>query len=185
MRIISGKAKGTNLYTLKGNKTRPTSDRAKEALFNIIGSEIIEKNFLDLFSGSGAVGLEAASRGAEKVILSDKSKEAIEIIRKNAEKTHLEKVVTIYNEDYEKVLRTKIKQKQDYIFLDPPYESNLLYKSIKIIIDNNVLKKGGTIIAETDKKEEIQKKIKDLKIEIVDIREYGRNKFLFLKCLSD
>ena len=66
MRIISGKAKGTNLYTLKGDQTRPTTDRAKEALFNILGADIAECTFLDLFAGSGAVGLEAASRGAKK-----------------------------------------------------------------------------------------------------------------------
>ena len=73
MRIISGKAKGTNLYTLKGNQTRPTTDRAKEALFNILGVQIVGTKVLDLFAGSGAIGLEAASRGAETVILSDKS----------------------------------------------------------------------------------------------------------------
>ena len=76
MRIISGTARGTKLFTLEGQTTRPTLDRVKESIFNIIQSQIINSNFLDVFSGSGAIGLEAASRGAKKVILCDKSKDA-------------------------------------------------------------------------------------------------------------
>ena len=185
MRIISGKAKGTNLYTLKGDQTRPTSDRAKEALFNIIGNDILDTNFLDLFAGSGAIGLEAASRGAKKVILSDCSKEAIDIIRKNAKKIHFEQEVMIYKLNYEETLKTKVREKQDYIFLDPPYQSNYLYKAIQIIIDNDLLQDEGTIIAETDRVDEIEKQLENLNINVVDIRKYGRNHFLFLKKLSE
>ena len=86
MRIISGKARGTKLYTLEGNNTRPTLDRIKEALFNIIQNEIPNCVFLDLFSGSGAIGLEAVSRGAKKAILGENSKQAIKIIEKNITK---------------------------------------------------------------------------------------------------
>ena len=93
MRIISGTARGTKLYTLEGEKTRPTLDRVKESLFNIIQNEIPDSIFLDLFSGSGAIGLEAASRGAKRVILCDKSKDAIKIINRNIEKTHLKEKV--------------------------------------------------------------------------------------------
>ncbi len=180
MRIISGKAKGTNLYTLEGNNTRPTSDRAKEALFNILGINVLECAFLDLFAGSGAVGLEAASRGAKKVILVDRSKDAIEIIKKNIQKTHLENKVLIYKLEYEDALNKKILEKQDYIFLDPPYKSDLLYKSILIILQQDLLKEDGTIIAETDKAEEFEKQIEKLPIKIIDKRKYGRNQFLFL-----
>ena len=112
MRIISGKSRGTNLYTLKGDNTRPTSDRAKEALFNIIGADIKDSLFLDLFAGSGAIGLEAASRGAKKVILSDKSKAAMQIIKQNIQKTHLEETVMTYTLGYDEVLKKKIKQIQ-------------------------------------------------------------------------
>ena len=87
MRIISGKAKGTKLYTLEGNNTRPTLDRVKESIFNIIQNEIEEAKVLDLFSGSGAIGLEFLSRGAKEAVICDKSKDAIEIIKKNIEKT--------------------------------------------------------------------------------------------------
>ena len=101
MRIISGTARGTKLFTLEGQTTRPTLDRVKESIFNIIQSQIINSNFLDVFSGSGAIGLEAASRGAKKVILCDKSKDAINIINKNIEKTHLKEKIELYNLDYE------------------------------------------------------------------------------------
>ena len=86
MRIISGSARGTNLFTLEGLTTRPTLDRVRESLFNIIQNEIVDSIFLDLFSGSGAVGLEAASRGTKKSILCDRLKDAIKIINKNIEK---------------------------------------------------------------------------------------------------
>ena len=93
MRIISGTARGTKLFTLEGETTRPTLDRVKESMFNIIQNEVLNSIFIDLFSGSGAIGLEAASRGAKKVILCDKSKQAISIINKNIEKTHLKEKV--------------------------------------------------------------------------------------------
>ena len=86
MRIISGKARGTKLYTLEGENTRPTLDRVKESIFNIIQNEIEGTQILDLFAGSGAIGLEFLSRGADKAVLCDKSKEAINIIEKNVEK---------------------------------------------------------------------------------------------------
>ncbi len=95
MRIIGGKLRGTKLYTLEGKNTRPTLDRVKESLFNIIQNEIRGSIFLDLFSGSGAIGLEAVSRGAEKVILCDKAKEAIRIIKRNIERVYVENPVEI------------------------------------------------------------------------------------------
>lgn len=91
MRIIAGEKRGTKLYTLEGLNTRPTLDRVKESLFNIIQSEIRESVFLDIFAGSGAIGLEAVSRGAKKAILCDNNKQAIQIIKKNIEKTRVSK----------------------------------------------------------------------------------------------
>ena len=135
MRIISGTARGTKLFTLEGQTTRPTLDRVKESIFNIIQSQIINSNFLDVFSGSGAIGLEAASRGAKKVILCDKSKDAINIINKNIEKTHLKEKIELYNLDYETLLKNKIKEKMDIIYIDPPYNSNFAIKTVEYIID--------------------------------------------------
>ena len=180
MRIISGTARGTKLYTLKGMQTRPTLDRVKESLFNIIQNKIVDSIFLDLFSGSGAIGLEAASRGAKKVILCDKSKEALNIIKKNIEKTHLEEKAQVFNTDYEMLLKEKIKEKVDIVYIDPPYNSNFAKKSIEIMIKNKIVDENSTIIVETDREDKINE-ISKLPIEIEDKRKYGRAEIIFLR----
>lgn len=180
MRIISGTARGTKLYTLEGNKTRPTLDRVKESLFNIIQNEIPNSIFLDLFSGSGAIGLEAASRGAQKVILCDNSIDAIKIINKNIEKTHLKEKVELYNLDYEMLLGTKVKEKIDIIYIDPPFDSDFAIKSVEILINKKIIDENSNIIIETDN-EEILEKIKKIDVEIKDKRKYGRVVLIFLK----
>ncbi len=180
MRIISGKARGTKLTTLEGTNTRPTLDRVKESLFNIIQNQIPESTFLDLFSGSGAIGLEALSRGAKKAILCDNSKKAIEIIKKNIQKTHFEKQTKIYNKEYDFVLNNEIKEKLDIIYLDPPYKTELAYKAIQLLIKNNLLKEEAIIIVETDE-EQIINKINELDIDMIDKRKYGRANLIFFK----
>lgn len=180
MRIISGTARGTKLYTLEGRTTRPTLDRVKESLFNIIQSKIQDSIFLDLFSGSGAIGLEAASRGARKSILCDKSKDAIKIIRNNTEKTHLEKKVEIFNKDFTDLLESDIK-KIDIVYIDPPYKTDYIYEALKIIINNKSLEKDGLIILETDEQDRILKQIDKLRLEVIDRRKYGRAYLIFLK----
>lgn len=181
MRIISGTARGTKLYTLEGQITRPTLDRVKESLFNIIQNDIANSIFLDLFSGSGAIGLEAASRGAKKVILCDKSKEAIKIIEKNIEKTHLNKKVELYNLDYEALIKTKIKEKIDIVYIDPPYNSDFAIKSIKYIIEKELIDENSNIIIETDDDEKMLENLKNIEVEITDKRKYGRAILIFLK----
>ena len=131
MRIISGKAKGTKLYTLEGTNTRPTLDRVKESIFNIIQSEIDGAKVLDLFAGSGAIGLEFLSRGAEKAVLCDQSKDAVEIIKKNVQKTHMEDYVQVFNMGFEKCLEKLKDQQFDFIYLDPPYATDYIEKSLK------------------------------------------------------
>lgn len=181
MRIISGTARGTKLFTLEGQTTRPTLDRVKESIFNIIQSQIINSNFLDVFSGSGAIGLEAASRGAKKVILCDKSKDAINIINKNIEKTHLKEKIELYNLDYETLLKNKIKEKMDIIYIDPPYNSNFAIKTVEYIIERKIADKNSTIIIETDSEEKILEELKKIDIEITDKRRYGRATLIFIK----
>ena len=178
MRIISGKARGTKLYTLEGDNTRPTLDRVKESLFNIIQNNIEDANFLDLFSGSGAIGLEALSRGAKKTIFCDSSKQAIEIINKNIKKTHFEDNSKVYNLDYKKVLK-EIKEKQDIIYIDPPYKTDFATQAINEIIKLNIIDENSIIIVETDDKEIIEN-IEKLDIEIQYKRKYGRAYLIFL-----
>lgn len=181
MRIISGTARGTKLYTLEGLNTRPTLDRVRESLFNIIQNEVKESIFLDLFSGSGAMGLEAASRGAKEVIICDKSKEAVQIINKNIEKTHLKDKIKLYNTDFISLLRNKITEKLDIIYIDPPYDSDFIFLSLKEILERKLIDENSLVIVETDQKGRILKQIENLKIEITDERKYGRANIIFLK----
>ena len=181
MRIISGRARGTKLYTLEGDSTRPTLDRVKESIFNIIQSDIKDCIFLDLFAGSGAIGLEAASRGAKKVILCDKSKDAMQIIKKNIMKTHLENVVRTYLLDFRALLNDKLNEKLDIVYIDPPYESDFAIQAVNIILENDLITKDSLIMIETDRKEEIEEKLKKVDLRIVDERKYGRAEILFLK----
>ena len=178
MRIISGKARGTKLYTLEGMVTRPTLDRVKESLFNIIQNEIVGSVPLDMFSGSGAIGLEAASRGAKEVILCERDKNAIKIIRKNIEKTHLD--VKLYEMSYEKMLE-KLDEKLNIVYIDPPYKTDLAYESVKKLLDLNLLNSESLVIIETDEEERVVKQINELEVEIVNKRKYGRVHLIFVK----
>ena len=127
------------------------------------------------------MGLEAASRGAKKAILCDKNKNAMQIIKRNIEKTHLEQNVQTYLDDYENVLKTKIKEKLDIIYIDPPYNSNFAINSIKIILEKNLVTKDSIIMIETDRKNEIEEELKNIEIEIVDERKYGKAEIIFLR----
>ncbi len=183
MRIISGSMRGTNLFTLEGENTRPTLDRVKEALFNILQFELQEAIVLDLFAGSGALSLEALSRGAKKSILCDKSSQAINIIKKNIQKTKTENDTIILHNSYDKVLeKLKLeKQKVDIVFLDPPYDSNFAEDAANKIIQFDLLEKNGIIIIETDEKEKVLNALDDEILEIYDTRKYGRVNLIFLK----
>ncbi len=181
MRIISGTARGTNLFTLEGNNTRPTLDRVKESLFNIINLKIFDSIVLDLFSGSGAIGLEFASRGAKEVLLCDNSNKAIQIIKKNIEKTHMEEKVKLYNCDYIEFLKNNKNEKFDIIYIDPPYKTDFIINAINLILHYDMINEDGLIIAETDEPERIEMQLKENDIEFIDKRKYGRAYLYFIK----
>mgnify|MGYP001625229437 FL=1 len=180
MRIISGKARGTKLYTLEGLQTRPTLDRVKESLFNIIQARIVDSIFLDLFAGSGAIGLEAVSRGATKAILCDNSEKAIEIIKTNTKKTHTEDKVKIYKMQYDRLLKS-LKEKVDIIYIDPPYDSKLASNAVKLILEGDILKPDTIMIIETDQKGRILEELSEVNVEVIDERKYGRAQLIFLR----
>ena len=180
MRIISGTARGTHLYTLEGIETRPTLDRVKESVFNIIQDKIYNAKVLDLFSGSGAIGLEFASRGAKEVIMCDNSKKALTIIEKNVEKTHLEEKIKLYNCDFRDLILKQNKTQFDIIYLDPPYKTNYIKIAIEQILKNNIKAEEGIIIAETDEPELILKELENFDIKIIDERKYGRVHIFFI-----
>lgn len=183
MRIIGGKMRGTKLQTLEGfETTRPTLDRVKESLFNIISMRISDSTVLDLFSGSGAIGIEFISRGAKKVYMCDESPKAIKVINQNVEKTRCKDSTIIINKKSSALLEIlkKNNEKFDIIFLDPPYQTNLAEQSVSYIIENGLLKHDGIIIIETDNQDNVVKGLIDEKIEVYDIRKYGRVSLLFL-----
>ena len=148
MRIISGKYKGQKLngFTIEG--TRPTMDRVKESLFGMIQNYIPESTVLDLFAGSGALGLEAISNGAQKCYLIDNNIEAIKTITENSK--NIKEDLKILNTDYKKFLKTT-EEKFDIIFLDPPYHSNQLNKSLQIIEERELLNPNGIVVCEYEK----------------------------------
>ena len=181
MRIISGKARGTKLYTLDGTATRPTLDRVKESLFNIIQNDIEDSTVLDLFSGSGAIGLEFLSRGAKRAVLCDSSKDAIKIIKQNVQKTHFEEKVEIYNMEFTKLVERLQNQKFDIIYIDPPYATDFIKISLEKIIEYKLVNENTKIIVETDDETRILNQIEKMDVEITDKRKYGRATIIFLK----
>lgn len=149
MRIITGSARGTHLYTLAGDVTRPTAERAKEALFSMLGEKTRNARVLDLFAGSGQLGLEAISRGAVHGVFVDGAKAAAEIVRRNAERTHLADRTKILTADATAYLRSCRDGPFDLIFLDPPYTSGLLPVALTALLQGNLLAPGALIAAES------------------------------------
>lgn len=183
MRVISGMARGTKLYTLEGSNTRPTLDRVKEALFNIIQYDLEGSYILDLFAGSGSLGIESLSRKAKFCTFCDNSYEAVSIIKKNIEKTRFNDLSKVYNMAYDKAL-LKMKDddlKFDIVFLDPPYETDYIQKSLELIIKYELLNDDAILILETDNQDRILKEIEKIQLDVRDVRKYGRVSLIFLK----
>ena len=183
MRVISGTARGKKLNTLSGLNTRPTLDRVKEALFNIIQFEVKDAVVLDLFAGTGALGIEALSRGAKEAVFCDKVPDAIKVIKQNIINTNNLDKSTIINKEYQEVLENLSKQnkKFDIVFLDPPYKTNLAIESLQKIIMSDLLTEDGTIIIETDDINKEREILKIEKVEIFDKRKYGSVWLIFIR----
>ena len=181
MRVISGTARGTKLNSIENLSTRPTLDRVKEALFSIIQTHLQGSNILDLFAGSGALGIECLSRGAKHCTFCDKSYQSIKMLKQNLQKTKFEDKATILEDDYKKCVQTIKENKFDIIFIDPPYKLDIAVKSIKLILEYEIFAKDGIIILETDEEERELKELEDIKLEVYDVRKYGRVKLIFLR----
>ena len=147
MRVITGKARGTVLKTPEGMQTRPTADRVKEALFSIINFDIPGAKVLDLFGGTGQLGIEALSRGAFSAVFVDQSDAACKLIKENLRRTKLDEQARVVRSDYMAYLKS-CKEKFDIILLDPPYAEVFLENSLKIISEIDILQSGGIIVAE-------------------------------------
>lgn len=151
MRIITGKARGVRLDTLDGLDTRPTSERTKEAVFSMLQFEIANSTVLDLFSGSGQMGLEALSRGAKRAYMVDASRHACEIIKKNVEKSRLREGADVVCEDSISFLKRYSGDKLDIVFLDPPYATDLIDKALSLLAQKNLLNHECYIVCESDR----------------------------------
>ncbi len=181
MRVISGTARGTKLNSIDSISTRPTLDRVKESLFNILQPYIYKAHVLDLFAGSGALGIEALSRGAQNCTFCDKSYESVQMLKQNIQRTKLVEKSIVIHKDYKVCLKMLKGKKFDIIFLDPPYKLNVAVDAIKIILELKLLNKNGIIVIETDEKEREEEELKQIEsIDIVDVRKYGRVNLLFL-----
>ena len=147
LRVVSGKAKGVLLKTPQGQHTRPTTDRVKEALFSIIQFDIPTAKVLDLFGGTGQLGIEALSREASFAVFVDEREDACKLIRENLKRTKFEDKAKVLRSDYMAYLR-RCSEKFDIIFLDPPYAEEFLENSLKMITEIDILQTGGIIVTE-------------------------------------
>ena len=154
MKVITGTAKGMNIETLEGEATRPTSQRVKEAIFSMLQFDIEGASVLDLFAGSGQLGIEALSRGAKKATFSDVSRDATNIIIRNLKKARLFEKSRVSNCDYKQLINgIANKEKYDIIFIDPPYKDDIIKNVLSMLVDANVLSENSFIICESGKEE--------------------------------
>lgn len=151
MRIITGSARGVKLLTLEGDATRPTAERVKEAVFSMLQFELEGRAALDLFAGSGQLGLEALSRGAARATLIDESRDAVAVVIENAKKTRLFDRCRISCADFAAFLRGAAgRDRYDIVFLDPPYASGMVAPALRLLAEGGILAPGATVVCETD-----------------------------------
>lgn len=182
MRVIAGKARRLPLKTIEGLDTRPTTDRIKETLFNMIQNDMPGCHFLDLFSGSGAIAIEALSRGASHAWLVEQNSKACACIRENLKTTKLGDDAQVMQMDVFAALRTLENQHlvMDYIFMDPPYRKDLEKEVLIMLSKMKIAGENTVIITEADLNTDFTY-IKDLGYEIIREKIYKTNKHLFLK----
>ncbi len=159
MRVVAGEKRGTILNSPIDFDTRPTTDRVKESLFGIIQFNILDKYILDLFAGSGALGIEAISRGAKQGVFVDNAQNAITIIKNNLIKTNFIDKSNLIYDSYENAIKLfKGTKKFDIVFIDPPYDKDLYNKAVDCLIENEVLNENAVLILESNKPLEITNK---------------------------
>ena len=181
MRIIAGKARGHKLIPPATMETRPTLDRVKEAMFSSIQLYIPDGIILDVFAGTGSLGLEAASRGAKEVYLVDKSSTTYPLLNKNIKNLKFQDFCTALNMDSYDALKTLAKKglKFDIIFIDPPYCKEMIPEAMKIIKENEMLQEDGIIVTKIDSIEEIYEGYEDIKL--TKSKKYGNTTVCYYK----
>lgn len=181
MRVIGGKAKSLKLKTLAGDSTRPTTDRTKETLFNILQPYIPCPRFLDLFSGSGAIGIEALSRGCNQAVFIEKNIQAVRCIRENLQFTHLQEQAKVIVGDVLKEIR-KLEETEPFscIFMDPPYNQGLERKVLEIVSLGNLLRQDGICVVEASLETDFSY-LPSLGFELIKERKYKSNQHMLLR----
>ena len=181
MRVIAGSARSLRLKTLDGMETRPTTDRIKETLFNIIGPSVYDSVFLDLFSGSGGIGIEALSRGAREAFFVEKNPKAMACIRENLKFTRLEsRAVTITRDVMDALYRLEGEKVFDIIFIDPPYDREYEKSVLRYLSESDLVYEDTMIIVEASKDTDFSY-AKDLGLNIFREKIYKTNKHVFLE----
>lgn len=182
MRVIAGTAKRLQLKTIEGMDTRPTTDRIKETLFNMIAHALADSSFLDLFAGSGGIGIEALSRGAERAVFVEKNEKAVACIKDNLKHTKLDGAAQVLQMDVLMALSRLQNQGErfDYIFMDPPYNQDLERTVLEYLSESELLEEGGLIIVEASLNTDMNY-VDDLGFEIVKEKVYKTNKHIFLE----
>jgi 16S rRNA (guanine(966)-N(2))-methyltransferase RsmD len=184
IRVIAGSAKGRRLKLVPGDTTRPIMDRVKESLFNIIGIDIVDSVFLDLFAGTGSVGIEALSRGAKKALFVEINKQAIQTIQDNLAITRLADKAVIRRGDALEFLKQKPAELYHYLYIAPPQYKGLWLSVLQILDDNPVwLTVETTVIVQIDPNE--AKTVEFQHLELVDARRYGNTLLWFFTPLRD
>ena len=186
MRIISGNNKGKKLYAPDGMSVRPTSDKIKEAIFNIIGYIDEESTVLDLFSGTGNVGIEFLARGAKECYFVDSSHKSLSYVKKNIELCNLQSSSKVMQSDYEKAIinLSNLNLKFNYIFADPPYDLLCCTNIVKKVLEYNLLATDGLLIIESDKSENVFENLNNNDIKYKE-KIYGRTRISIIKFLED
>lgn len=180
MRVIAGSAKRIQLKTIKGLETRPTTDRIKETLFNMIAPWIGGCSFLDLFAGSGGIGIEALSRGAEEAVFVEKNRAAVSVIRENLKVTRLEEHAEVIQADVSAGLHRLSGRQFDYIFMDPPYQGKFENSTLKLIGELGLLRDDGMIIVEAALETDFEY-LPSLGYSLVKEKKYKNNKHVFIE----
>ena len=181
MRVIAGKAKGHKLKTIEGLQTRPTTDRIKETLFNMIAFDLPQCKFLDLFSGSGAIGIEALSRGAKKAYFVENNQKAIACITENIEHTHFSDKSVILKQDVFSALKGSITDvTADIIFLDPPYNQAYEKKVLEMLRESPYVNEDTLIVVETSLETSFDY-VQELGFAVEKEKRYKTNKHIFIR----
>ena len=181
MRVIAGKARRTILTTIEGTSTRPTTDRIKETLFNMINSDLYDCCFLDAFAGSGGIGIEAVSRGARKAYFIENNKEAVKCIKNNINKTHFDKECVVLEQDVLVAIDVLERKKEvfDIIFMDPPYNMELEKLVLNKLSNSFLIHEDSLIIVEASKETKMDY-LDEYGFEIIKKKDYKTNYHVFL-----